>query len=92
LINKILIEYLDKFMIIYINNILIYSNNTAEYKLYIYLIFKKLRAIDLQATIYKYKLYIIKTKFLRFIITTDGIWIDLIKIIIITKWMTPIII
>ncbi|RAK94789.1 uncharacterized protein BO80DRAFT_370317, partial [Aspergillus ibericus CBS 121593] len=42
LINKILIEYLDKFIIIYINNILIYNNNIAEYKLYIYLVLKKL--------------------------------------------------
>ncbi|PYI00639.1 hypothetical protein BO78DRAFT_329541, partial [Aspergillus sclerotiicarbonarius CBS 121057] len=54
LINKILIEYLDKFIIIYINNILIYinniliySNNIIKYKLYIYLIFKKLQATGL---------------------------------------------
>ncbi|PYI07791.1 hypothetical protein BO78DRAFT_312123, partial [Aspergillus sclerotiicarbonarius CBS 121057] len=84
-INKVLMEYLDKFIIIYINNILIYNNNIIEYKLYIYLIFKKLRVIGLQAIIYKYKFYIIKIKFFRFIITTDSIYVNLIKIIIIIK-------
>jgi hypothetical protein len=34
-INKILYLYLDIFCIIYINNILVYSNNLLEYKEYI---------------------------------------------------------
>ncbi|RAL01205.1 uncharacterized protein BO80DRAFT_354751, partial [Aspergillus ibericus CBS 121593] len=42
LINEILIEYLNKFIIVYINDVLICSNNITKYKLYIYLIFKKL--------------------------------------------------
>ncbi|RAL04913.1 uncharacterized protein BO80DRAFT_346189, partial [Aspergillus ibericus CBS 121593] len=41
-INEILIKYLDKFVTVYINNILIYSNNIVKYKLHIYLILKKL--------------------------------------------------
>ncbi|RAL04909.1 uncharacterized protein BO80DRAFT_346583, partial [Aspergillus ibericus CBS 121593] len=81
LINKILIEYLNKFIIAYIDNILIYSDNVAKYELYVYL-----------TVIYKYKFYIIKIKFLKFIIATDGIQIDLIKIIIIIKWIILIII
>ncbi|PYI09066.1 hypothetical protein BO78DRAFT_309331, partial [Aspergillus sclerotiicarbonarius CBS 121057] len=61
LINKILIEYLDKFITIYINNILIYNNNIIEF-------------------------YITKTKFLGFIIIINNIYINLIKITVITKW------
>ncbi|RAK90675.1 hypothetical protein BO79DRAFT_143276, partial [Aspergillus costaricaensis CBS 115574] len=36
LINKILINFLDKFIIVYINNILIFNKNKIKYKFYIY--------------------------------------------------------
>ncbi|PWY65207.1 hypothetical protein BO94DRAFT_480307, partial [Aspergillus sclerotioniger CBS 115572] len=45
--KKVLIKYLNKFITIYINNILIYSNNTTEYKLYIQLVLKKLQIVRL---------------------------------------------
>ncbi|PYI01096.1 hypothetical protein BO78DRAFT_328453, partial [Aspergillus sclerotiicarbonarius CBS 121057] len=41
-INKILIKYLNKFVTAYINNILIYNNNIAKYKLHVCSVLKKL--------------------------------------------------
>ncbi|RAK82840.1 hypothetical protein BO79DRAFT_162406, partial [Aspergillus costaricaensis CBS 115574] len=35
-INKIFMDFLDKFIIIYIDNILIFNKNKIEYKFYIY--------------------------------------------------------
>ncbi|RAH79948.1 hypothetical protein BO86DRAFT_317462, partial [Aspergillus japonicus CBS 114.51] len=49
------------------------------------LVFKKLYKAGLQAAIYKYKFYIIKTKFLDFIISTDRIKVDPEKVAVIKK-------
>ena len=46
-INDILREYLNKFCIVYLNDILIYSNNELEHELQVKLVLQKLRKIDL---------------------------------------------
>jgi hypothetical protein len=45
--NNILFDHLDDFCIIYLNNILIYSNDPFEYEIYIRLVLQKLRDISL---------------------------------------------
>jgi hypothetical protein len=45
--NNILFDYLDDFHIIYLDNILIYSNDPLEYKTYIRLVLQKLYNINL---------------------------------------------
>ena len=40
-------KFLDKFCIVYLDNILIYNNNKLEHKVYIKLIFRKLRKANL---------------------------------------------
>ena len=42
-----LFNYLNDFYIVYLNNILIYSNNKLEYKEYIYKVLLRLYKIDL---------------------------------------------
>jgi hypothetical protein len=46
-INNVLFKYLDDFYTIYLNNILIYSENPEEYKIYVYKVLEKLRLADL---------------------------------------------
>ena len=46
-INNILQEYLDIFVIIYLNNILVYSKNKTDYKVYIKKILKALQKVNL---------------------------------------------
>jgi len=41
-INEILRKFLDKFCIVYLNNILIYNNNELKYEIYVKFIFRKL--------------------------------------------------
>jgi hypothetical protein len=82
-INNILFDYLNDFCIIYLDNILIYSDNLFEHETYIKLILQKLYNINLQTDIKKYKFNITRTKYLGFIILTNSISIDLEKIFII---------
>jgi len=58
-INNIFREFLNKFCIAYLNNILIYNNNKLKYKIYVKLILRKLCEANLQTNIIKYEFYVI---------------------------------
>jgi hypothetical protein len=68
-INEVLFDYLDDFCITYLNNILIYFNNVLEHKHYIKLVLQRLREAGLQVNIKKTKFYVIRIKYLSFIIS-----------------------
>ena len=67
----------------YINNILIYSENPQQHQGYIKEVLIRLKTTGLQVDITKNKFFIQETKFLGFIISTQGIRINPEKIKII---------
>ena len=73
-------EYLDKFIIVYLNNIIIYLNNKKEYKEYIKCVLKRLYKENIPIIVKKYKFHTIKTDFIGFIIKLGKISIDLKKV------------
>ena len=85
-INYILREYLDNFIIVYLNNIIIYLNSKKEYKEYIKWVLSKLYKENMPVIIKKYKFYTKKTNFIGFIIKLKQISMDLKKIAAIINW------
>ena len=79
-INYILKEYLDDFVIVYLNNIIIYLNSEEEYKEYIKWVLSRLYKENIPVVIKKYKFHTKKTNFIGFIIKLKQISIDLKKI------------
>ena len=79
-INSILGEYLDKFIIVYLNNIIIYSNSKEEYFKYIKQVLQRLVDEKVPVAIKKYKFYTTKTKFCGFIIKLKKLNMDLKKV------------
>ena len=79
-INSILGKHLNKFIIAYFNNIIIYSNSKEEHFQYIKQVLQKLVDKKILVTIKKYKFHTIKTKFYGFIIKLEKLSIDLKKI------------
>ena len=67
-INSVLGEHLDKFIIAYLDNIIIYFNSKKEHFQYIEQVLQRLADKKMLVAIKKYKFYIIKTKFYKFII------------------------
>ena len=73
-------EHLDEFIIAYLNNIIIYFNSKEEHFKYIKWVLQRLADKKILVAIKKYKFYITKTEFYRFIIKLKKLSIDLKKI------------
>ena len=73
-------KYLDIFIIIYIDNILIYLKNLNKYQRYIKIILDKLLNKGLRYKFEKYEFYKTEIDFFGFLIRTDDIKIDLLKV------------
>ena len=83
--NNTLIEYLNKFYAVYINDILIFSLIRKEYIKYIKAVLSKLQEAGLQVDIRKSEFFVEKTKFLGLIVSKDGLQIDPEKIKVIRE-------
>ena len=70
----------------YLDNIIIYSNSKKEYKKYIKQVLNRLYKKNILIIVEKYKFYIKKTNFIKFIIKLGQISINLKKIKVIINW------
>ncbi len=72
-INRALIGFINIYYIIYLDDILIYFINFADYQRYIREILERFKNFKLYLKLSKYKFSVDRVKFLNFIITTRGI-------------------
>ena len=85
-INSVLKEHLDEFIIVYLNNIIIYFNSKKEHFQYIEWVLQRLANKKIPVAIEKCKFHITKTEFCGFIIKLGKLSIDPKKIKIIVNW------
>ena len=78
-------EHLDKFIIAYLDNIIIYFNSKEEHFQYIKQVLQRLIDKKMLVAIKKYKFHTTKTKFYKFIIKLKKLNIDLKKIKVIVN-------
>jgi Reverse transcriptase (RNA-dependent DNA polymerase) len=81
--NNILFNYLDDFCTAYLNDILIYFKNKLKHKKHICKVLQQLCKAKLQANIQKLEFSVKRIKYLRFIISTNSIKVDLEKTFVI---------
>jgi Reverse transcriptase (RNA-dependent DNA polymerase) len=86
LINNILREYLDDFIVIYLNDIFIYSKNEKEYTGHVIKILETLERTGFKINKEKLTFHQTKVEFLRYILTTIGVKMNLEKIKIVLDW------
>ncbi len=72
-INRALINLINIYYIIYLDNILIYSINPADNQRHMREVLERLRNFKLYLKLFKYKFSVNRVKFLNFIITTRDI-------------------
>jgi hypothetical protein len=73
LMNKVLMKSLDKFMVVFIDDILIFSKNEEEHDEHLCLVLQKLRENQLYAKLNKCKFWLKEVSFLGHIISEGGI-------------------
>ena len=81
--NDVLFDYLDDFCTTYLDDIIIYSDNELEHTKHIRKVLQRLLKAGLYVDIQKSEFKVKKTKFLGFIIGTEGIEVDLEKVSVI---------
>jgi hypothetical protein len=87
--NETLIEYLDDFCTAYLDDILIYSEDPLQHKEHVRKVLLRLRKAGLQADIKKCEFNVTRTKYLGFVISTDGVEVDPEKVEAIRNWKYP---
>jgi transposase InsO family protein len=88
--NDVLFDYLDDFCTAYLDDILIYSENALEHELHVKKVLQRLRDAGLQVDLKKCEFSVTRTKYLGFIISTDGIEVDPEKVSAVVNWEAPV--
>ncbi|GJS76031.1 putative reverse transcriptase domain-containing protein [Tanacetum coccineum] len=86
LINRVCKPYLDRFVIIFIDDILIYSKRRKEHKGHLKLILNLLKKEELYAKFSKCEFWLSNVQFLGHVIDSEGIHVDPAKIEAIKDW------
>ncbi|GKA74833.1 putative reverse transcriptase domain-containing protein [Tanacetum coccineum] len=89
LMNRVCKPYLDKFMIVFIDDILIYSKSEEEHAEHLKLILELLKKEELYAKFSKCEFWLSKVQFLGHVIDSEGIHVDPAKIESIKDWASP---
>ncbi|KAA0040679.1 Ty3/gypsy retrotransposon protein [Cucumis melo var. makuwa] len=89
LMNSIFRPYLRKFVLVFFDDILIYSRNWEDHLKHMEIVFLVLRKHELFANWKKCSFGLAKVEYLGHLISSKGVEVDLEKIKAITKWPKP---
>ena len=89
LMNRIFQPYLDQFVIVFIDDILIYSGSKEDHEEYLRVVLQILRENQLYEKFSKYMFWLDNVAFLGHVISLEGIFVDPQKIEAIMNWKPP---
>ena len=89
LMNRVFEEYLDKFVIVFIDDILVYSRTMEEHELHLKLVLEKLREKKLYAKFSKCEFWLKKVAFLGHVMSEEEISVDPSKVEVVSQWKQP---
>jgi hypothetical protein len=89
LMNKVFMDYLDTFVVIFIDDILVFSKSEAEHEKHLKLVLQRLREHKLYAKLSKCEFWIDEVPFLGHVISKGGIAVDPGKVNDVLDWVVP---
>jgi hypothetical protein len=89
LMNKVFMEYLDKFVVVFFDDILVYSRTEEEHEEQLRLALQKLRENRLYAKLSKCEFWMKQVAFLGHVMSKGGISVDPSKVHDVLSWNAP---
>jgi hypothetical protein len=89
LMKKIFMPYLDKFVIVFIDDILIYSKDKEEHAKHLRIALQILREHQLYAKLSKCEFWLDQVEFLGHVISKEGIAVNPSKVASVLEWESP---
>nr|KYP59639.1 Transposon Ty3-G Gag-Pol polyprotein [Cajanus cajan] len=87
--NRIFRPFLDKFVVMFVDDILIYSRTPEEHGEHLRLVLEILKAKQLYAKLSKCEFWLSEVKFLGHVISAEGIAVNLAKVESVLQWERP---
>ena len=88
-INKSLIGLIDHFCVVYLDDILIYSNSISKHVEHVKQVLKRLRESSLFVSLKKCEFFTTEVEFLGFVVSVDGVAMDQRRVAAIQDWPKP---
>ncbi|XP_022889243.1 uncharacterized protein LOC111404708 [Olea europaea var. sylvestris] len=89
LINRVFQHFLDKFVIVFIDDILVYSRNVQQHEEHLKAVLETLRKEKLYAQFKKCEFWLDRVGFLGHVVTAHGIEVDRAKVDVVNNWSAP---
>ena len=89
LMNSVFMPELDKFVVVFIDDILMYSKTEEEHAQHLHIVLQRLREHQLYAKLSKCEFWLKEVSFLGHVITTEGISVDPSKVQDVLNWKAP---
>ena len=89
LMNRVFQPYVDQFVLVFIDDIMVYSNYAQEYEQHLRIVMETLREKNLYAKVRKCEFWLKEVSFLGHIVSVEGIRVDPIKIKVVVNWKPP---
>jgi hypothetical protein len=89
LMNKVFMEYLDKFVMVFFDDVLIYSRSEEEHEEHLHLVLQKLQEHRLYVKLSKCEFWMKQIAFLGHVISKGGIFVDPSKVYDVLSWNAP---
>ena len=87
--NDVFSDLLDVCIVVYLDNILIYSNDITQYQSYVKEILKRLWKVELYAKAEKYKFHLDSVEYLGYVLSLSGLTMSDAKVKTIQEWLEP---
>ena len=89
LMNRVFKPYLDQFVVVFIDDILVYSKSREEHERHLSIVLQTLRDKQLYAKLMKCEFWLDRVSFLGHVVTKDGISVDPGKVDAVLNWRRP---
>ena len=89
LMNRVFRPYVDRFVMVLIDDILVYSKDREDHDTHLRVVLETLRKEQLYAKLSKWEFWLREVSFLGYFVLEEGIQVDPKKIEVIIEWKPP---